>query len=178
MNGYFSQMPTWAKGVIGVAATAIVVFAGYKAYTHFSKLSEDKDKKAVADESGDVVKELISKGQSPSWPASSYSATANTIQSLLSGCDTPNNEVKVANEVIKISKKPVDWHNLVKVFGNRDIDDCGVMTGKTNYELIGLLKEQLDTPLVGVKGATGKRYYGEPTLEMLTDYLKTLGISI
>jgi hypothetical protein len=72
-------------------------------------------------------------------------------------------------------KKPIDWYKLVSVFGSRDIEDCGY--GKTNYDLVTLLKDQLDSQLIG-DTVLGKRYWNDNTLKPLSDYLSKLGITI
>ncbi len=174
-KNYFESLPAWTKGVIAVVITAGAAFAAWKTYSYFQKKSEDKSQKKVGDESSDVVSELKRKGQTLSFPTANYSAAANTIKVLLDGCERVTTEMQVVEEIIKVVKKPIDWYYLVSVFGNRDIADCGY--GKTNYDLVSLLKDQLDSVLLGDM-VNGERYFNVDTLDVLSKYLSKIGISI
>ena len=85
-------------------------------------------------------------------------------------------EADVIIAITKIVKKPIDWYYLVKVFGVRDVDDCGY--GSTKYNLTESLKDQLDTvldyyniPLVG-SGIAKNSYI------VLEKYLQKIGVTI
>lgn len=173
----FSQLPPYAKGVIAIVITGVSVFAAFKMYLYFVKKAADRAQKKVSNQADDMVSKLANSGQRLTFAAPTYSGTANTIQQLLDGCETPATEIQVVNEIIKVVKNPIDWYYLVAQFGNRDIDNCGAFTGSTNYDLISLLKDQLESNLPGIQ-VNGKRYWGDNSITPLSDYLNTIGVSI
>ncbi len=173
--GAFSQLPTWAKGIIGVTVTGVAVFAVFKGYKAVQKWKVSKDAKAVSSEADNTFDSLRKKGQKLTYPEANYSATVNTITHLLNGGETPTSEVKVVNEIGKVVKKPIDWFYLVSIFGSKDIED--IAWGKTNYDLISLLKEQLDSQVLG-DVILGERRWSGKTLDPLTEYLGKMGVSI
>lgn len=181
-NKLVQKMPSWAVGVLAVAGTAAALFIGWKIYKKIHKSIEDKKSKEVAKGASNEVNQLLKQGQKLSYADSNYKATANTIQKLLDGCEVSGTELQVINEIIKVVKNPVDWWYLVKVFGNRDVSDCGAFGwSKTNYDLISLLKDQLDTFSGYYKIDTnGYKDSGVSmnTLDILTKFLSTKGISI
>ena len=169
------NLPMWAKGVIAVAGTGVILFGLYQGYQAWDKHNRSKDANAVSDSAKDTYKDLLKKGQKLTYPESAYGTAANTIQKLLNGGETITTEIQVVNEIIKVVKKPVDWYYLISVFASRDIDDLGY--GKSNYDLPTLLKDQLDSTLIGDK-VNGKFYWSEDTLYPLTEYLANMGITI
>ncbi len=177
-KNYFSELPKWAQGVVAVSIIAGLGIIGWKTYQYFHKKSEDQTQKKVGDESGSVVAQLKKQGQNLAFPTPNYSATANTIQRLLDGCERVVSEIQVVEEIIKLVKKPIDWYYLISVFGNRDIADCGTFgVGSTNYDLVSLLKQQLDSQLIGDK-INGKTYWNVKSITPLVEHLQKIGISL
>jgi hypothetical protein len=180
-------LPSWAKGVIAVALVGVGVFVLYKVYKLIDGTDRKKSKQAddVIKEQEKEIKDEINKGETPSKPLSTYKSTANTIFELLEGCETTGSEIKVIQEVVKQVKKPLDWKLLSREFGNRKVDNCGIGTGETSYELGTLLKDQLDGIVASptrVK-ADGFTYNSltsgkKTTFEVLNTYLKSIGVTI
>lgn len=193
------ELPPWAQGVIAVAILGGLGFIGYKGMKYFEKKKEESESKKVTDDIDDELKQSEKEGLKLSKPKSSYSAAVSLIIKLLSGAETGVSEMQVVKEIISVVKNKYDWQYLIKAFGTRDIDDIGGFTS-TNYNLITLLKEQLDSmpgtgglqtaasfvPLPGfqiINGvynididgykATGLAL---KTRNILKDYLKTIGI--
>lgn len=143
MNQLFKGLPPLVRGIIVLVILGIVIFIGWKVYQYFKAKAENKTNAAVV---SNAQVEINNLGASPSFPLATYDGTANTIQKLLSGCETAGSERDVISEVIRIVKTPTDWFTLIVAFGNRDIADCGSFGfSSTNYDLISLLKDQLDT---------------------------------
>ena len=174
----FGKLPIGTQIILTLAGLAVVGTVGYIIYKKFKKTKEDKDSKAVADDADKAANDLKKGGAKLSFPEASYSSVINLIVKLLNGCDSFGSELQVVNEVAKVVKTPLDWYYLVSKFGKKDIDDCG--WGKTNYDLITLLKDQLDTAgayTIDVNGYK-KSGYAINTIDILEDYLKTKGIQI
>ena len=175
------KMPNWAVGLISVAIVGATLYIGYKVYRKIKDEGAKKDSKKVSDDAKDELSKLKANGAKLSFPLTTYSATANTIVKLLDGCETASTEIQVIEEIIKVVKSPIDWYQLIASFGSRDISDCGTFgMGKTNYDLISLLKDQLDTSGVYNINRDGFKSKGvtSNTLNVLTEFLKTKGISI
>lgn len=182
-------LPTWAKGVVAVG---IVVGAGIGVY-YLVKLIRSIEKrkgkndtpKETVNAAKDDLAEAIKQGQSLSFNESAYRGAAESIFTLLDGCEgSVTTELNAIAEVIKVVKKPVDWLKLQAVFGEKDIDNCGIGTGDTRQSLKGLLTTDLDTfvfitpvpatILGGWKVPSG--YYADSIL-ILEKYMKEKGIT-
>lgn len=174
----WQSLPTWAKGTIAIVGTAGAVFIAYKGYRAYEKWQLDKDAKAVTNDAKNTFKDLERKGKKLSFPLSNYSSTSNTIATLLSGCETISSELQVVEAIMRLVKNPIDWFYLVSEFGTKEIDDC--VYGKTNYDLITLLSDQLDTsiPVVNARKYDGIIYVGVDTIVPLRVHLKKMGITI
>jgi hypothetical protein len=172
---YFQELPTWAKGVIGIAVVGGVALLAYKSYKWFQDYKESKDAGASVDAAADEFKDLDEK-DNLSFNNAAYVSLANDIAIKLNGCEMATTEVAVIIAITRVVKKPIDWYYLVKIFGVRKVDDCGF--GETPYSLPELLKDQLDTateyfniPLVG-SGFTLNSY------SILESYLSKIGVRV
>jgi hypothetical protein len=174
----FKGLPKWSQGLIAVAVVGGVAFVGYKIYKQFQSAKDSKDSNKVTNDANQELNNLVKGGQKLSFPLANYSSAANTIQKLLDGCDSFGSEVAVVYEVIKVVKKPIDWYQLIKAFGTREVADCG--WGKTKYDLTSLLKDQLDTAGAYTisKPDFKKSGWAVNSIDILEDYLKTKGITI
>jgi hypothetical protein len=157
-GNYFTQLPTWAKGVLAVGGLAIVAFVGYKIYKKIQDQQGKGDEKDVINEVKQEERELIQQGLKPSFNDSVYESSANLIFQKLDGCEMSSSELDVMREVVRVCQNKLDWAKLVRAFGTRTVDNCGWGTGETAYSLPTLLKDQLDSTEVGGVN-NGKRYY-------------------
>ncbi len=159
--GFYKNLPDWSRGIIStvvvVGGVALVITAGVIGYNYFKKKSETKDSEDVSDSAWDEYKRLLKSGQKLSFNESKYISTANTIKTSLDGCETEFGETDAYLAVINCVRKPIDWYFLVKVFGARSIDNCGIATGETTYALPELLREQLGILLA--KSGYTKKYF-------------------
>ena len=186
-SGYIG-LPLWAKGVIAVVVVGGISFLGYKLYRKLEDGTIIDTENKVLKEVDKEIKDKVKKGGEQavlSKPMSVYASTANSIATKLEGCDTTQNEVDVVKLVIDVVKKPIDWLQLQKSFGKRKIDNCGVLTGETEYELAELLKDQLDgkLPMPNVIKADNFLYNPQQQgiktgYEVLKSYLNKIGVSI
>ncbi len=174
----WQSLPSWARGTVVLVGTGAVVFIAWKGYDAYQNWQKDKDAKAVTNDAKDTFKDLEKKGQKLSFPLSNYSSTANTIATLLNGCETVMSELQVVESIVRIVKKPIDWFYLVSEFGTKEIEDC--VYGKTNTDLITLLSDQLDTAIspLAARVINGKLYVGVDTIVPLRDHLRKLGVTI
>lgn len=187
-QGLFQGLPSWAKGIIAIAVVGGLGIVGYTLYKKLKSVG-DKGKDDTARETEQLAAKdydaLYKSGQRITFKPSDYAAASETILKLLDGCELLNSEIAAIEEVIKVVKKPIDWYYLVKIFGQKDVADCGSWgISKTRYSLVGLLKDQLDTYalvtpfpktiLGGWQVPSGS--YGD-SIGILSKYLKTIGVS-
>jgi len=150
VKSQINDLPQWAKGIVGVALLAGVGIVAYTVYKNIKKLKEQKSQNQVVESVSDEIKQAEKNGERLSFPLSTYQSACNQIEQYLAGCETNNTEMLVVKLILSIVKKNIDWLQLVKSFGVRKIDNCGFLTGDTDYELGGLLAEQLDQKLFGI----------------------------
>jgi hypothetical protein len=178
-----SDMPSWAKGIIGIALLGGVAIISYIIY---KKIKEEKNKANQKDVIKDVKKEeqQLAKTMNYTHPQSVYSSTANFIENQLAGCEVPNTELSVVKKVMTTVENKLDWAALVRAFDVRILDDCGPF-GETKYTLSELLNEQLDSNAIGYIVTNGRGYKDEFKLgrqekiaDVLRRYLKSKGIEL
>jgi hypothetical protein len=184
VKSQINDMPQWAKGVVGVALVAGVGIAIYTIYRKIKKLEEQKGQTQVIGAVSEEIKQAEKSGEKLSFPLSTYQSACNTIEQYLSGCETPSTELKTIKLVLSVVKKNIDWLQLVKSFGVRKIDDCGFLfSDSTNYELNGLLDEQLDWSMKGgvynrEMGLKLNDYQDYRTGDILKQELRKRGVKI
>lgn len=175
---FYKDLPPWAKGVAVVATIAGVALLSLQIWKAIKKVKDSKDSKAVSNSAGNTLNDLIRRGEKLSFPQSNYLSAANTVEKLLDGCERVGSEIQVVETISRVVKKPIDWYYLVKVFGNRDIADCGTFgAAKTNYDLVTLVNDQLDTTIMG-DSVNGKTYWNVDTLVPLQEHLSKIGITL
>lgn len=157
-GNYFTQLPTWAKGILAVGGLAIVAFVGYKIYKKIQQQKESSEEKDVIKDIKNEERNLIQQGLKQTFNDSVYESSANFIFQKLDGCETSSSELQVMSEVLRVCQNKLDWTKLVGAFGTRTVDNCGIGTGDTDYSLPTLLKDQLDSTEIGGVN-NGKKYY-------------------
>lgn len=98
-----------------------------------------------------TVTQLQQAGVKASYSNNEYVAMADKIQSSLEGCETNSTEKQVVEDLLSFVKNSVDWLQLQQAFSVRAIDNCGIWTGDTSYNLVSLLEDQLDGTEAGTK---------------------------
>jgi len=185
-EGLFQGLPMWAKGVVAIAVVGGIGIIGYTIYKKLQKIG-DKGKDDTPKETVSLAAQdydaLVKQGQKLSFAPSNYAAAAEAIVKFLDGCEMLSTEIDAMAEVIRVVKKPIDWYYLIKIFGQKDISDCGTWgTVKTRYSLVGLLKDQLDSFMTvyanyKIGGWVVPKGIYNDTRDILSAYLKTIGVT-
>lgn len=185
-EGLFQGLPMWAKGVVAIAVVGGIGVVGYTIYKSLKKIT-DKGKDDTPKETVNLAAQdydaLFKQGQKITFAPSNYAAASEAIVKLLDGCETLSSEIDAMGEVIRVVKKPIDWYYLIKVFGQKDIADCGTWGSiKTRYSLVGLLKDQLDSFMTvyanyKIGGWVVPKGVYNDTRDILSAYLKTVGVT-
>lgn len=180
----FKSLPPQTRTIVTIiviAVIAVVVFLVAKAISKWVRLNAEKrTAEDVVKSTDKEFSDLSNQGQTLSKPISQYQSVANTIEQLLDGCETFSSEMEVVKNIITVVKKPIDFAFLIKTFGVRKIDNCGFGTGDTQYDLITLLKDQLDSSgaySIDVEGYK-KTGFAFEAIDVLRTYFKTIGVTI
>jgi hypothetical protein len=159
-------LPMWAKGVVAVAATGLVVFAVYEVSKAFKNAANKKDNKKTVNDATKELDDLLKGGMKLSNPLSTYDSTT---------------EFQQVKNILSVVKNQADWLQLIKSFGVRSISDCGSFGyAHTNYDLPTLLKDQMDSHALLVFEKIGNKSYNGFLLsyDILAEQLKNLGITL
>jgi len=175
---FYTELPSWAKGVLAIAGLAVAGLAGYKIYKAVKDAQDKKDSKDAAKDVKSDLKLLQQQGMKPSFPDSAYTNTVSTIVKKLDGCDGFSPELDVVREIAKVVKNKYDWYYLVYKFGVKTISNCG--WGDTSYTLPALLKDQLDSSGLysgmDIGGGVSSSGFDKP-IYLLETYLKSKGVN-
>jgi hypothetical protein len=144
----FSQLPMWAKGTIAVVGVLSLVGIAIWIRKGIKNLSENmgerQEEKDIISNAQQQLNQLQQQGVQTTLSDLDTQTLANTIQTLLEGCELSGSEKIVVDSILQKVNNQADWVKLQQVFGRRKIDNCGYWTGDTDYDLKGLLTDQLD----------------------------------
>ncbi len=147
-KGFYSELPTWAKGTVAVIALGSLVLLGIAIRNAIKTAKEGsgdrKDDKEVERATNDALNTLQNQGINPTLNDADAISLARTIETGLAGCELSGTELSIIDQIKSKVNNQADWFKLQQVFGVRSIDNCGWGTGETNYDLKTLLLEQLD----------------------------------
>jgi hypothetical protein len=142
----FSELPAWAKGTIAVIGVVTLVGIGWLIRKGIKNLSENAEErqedKNLEQNTQQALNQLQGQGVSPTLSDLDAQTLATTIQTLLNDCELTGSENLVVTSILEKVNNQADWVKLQQVFGRRTIGNCG--WGETNYDLKGLLTDQLD----------------------------------
>jgi len=170
-KGFYSDLPTWAKGVIAVGVLGSLVLLGIAIRNAIQTAKENKgerkDDKEVEKATNDALNALKNQNITPSINDADAISLARTIETGLAGCESSGTELSIIDQIKSKMNNQADWLKLQQVFGVRTIDNCGWGTGDTDYDLKTLLLDQLD----------GFTWTGTKYADVLVEELKKKGIT-
>jgi hypothetical protein len=121
----FQGLPSWARGVIALAVTAGVVFAGYKGYQYVQASNKRRSDEAETNAASLELKKLNEAAATKQkLSASQLTTMANQIHEAMDGYGT--NSSAVGKQLLQLSNQ-ADWLALSKAYGVRTIS-----SGKLN----------------------------------------------
>lgn len=116
---FYTELPTWAKGVFGVAVLAGIGIVGYGIYKKVHKTSQEKQAlESIKDVNADIRKLL--KYEKPSYIQSQYSGFADALFEAMQGLGTENDALTATFNKMK---NTLDVLYLNQAFGIRDYKD-------------------------------------------------------
>lgn len=116
---FYGELPTWAKGIIGVAIVGGIGIIGYTVYKKLSKSQSEKDAEESLKDTNEDIKKLL-KTQKPSYIPAQYGAFSDALFEAMSGGGTDEDAIF---EIFKKTKNTLDVLLIVKAFGIREYTD-------------------------------------------------------
>jgi hypothetical protein len=115
---FYTELPTWAKGVIAVGGLAILYFAGKSVFDRIKKDAATKDSQQVVTDSKRDLQMLLNSGMKLSYPVSNYAVFSSTLIAAFNGYGTAETMVY---SVFNSMKNEADVLQLIISFGLRTI---------------------------------------------------------
>jgi len=144
----YSQLPPWAKGTVVILSIVIVAGVGFALYRGIKKgienLQENAEEREQRKELESDLEKLEKQGVKPTISDADATALVNQIKTGLDGCEMSGTEIQIKDAILQKIQNQADWVLLQQKFGKQLIDNCGLGTGDTEYDLKTLLMEQLD----------------------------------
>jgi hypothetical protein len=141
-KGYFSQLPTWAKGTIAIVG---VLAIGGIGFAIFRGIKKGIEKAKESKESREAKDDLVEAQQQGIQPTISNSEAESKVSSLLEAaddCDPTGSGATQIIAVIKTLKNKADYLLLTSKFGTKTWADC--WPGQVTGSLTTLLVAELD----------------------------------
>jgi hypothetical protein len=120
-EAYIKGQPGWAKGIIAVTVTGVVVYAGFTIYKNYKKKQELKDANRTAEAAADELEDLQEQGVHPTMSDSQFLALSESLVEAMNGCGTDND---IVDNVFKQMKNEADIRKLITLFGVRYYRPC------------------------------------------------------
>jgi hypothetical protein len=132
LSSKFSELPPWAKGVVGVGGLLVVGFIVYKVFKRLSS-TEATDRAEAAAVEDELSEEL--KKTRLTFPESQYRSFAGTIETA--GFDVGTDEDAIYNVFGKL-KNNADYLALTQAWGkpNRRVYEWGIGRDMTLAQFI------------------------------------------
>lgn len=115
---FFKELPPWAKGVVVVGGLAVIYFAGKSIFDRIKKDAESKNSKQVVTDSKKDLQSLLNKGIRLSYPVSTYTALASSLNVAFNGFGTAETQVYA---IMGQMKNEADILQLIVSFDLRTI---------------------------------------------------------
>ncbi len=151
---FYTELPTWAKGVVIVGGLALTAMAGIGILNRIRKDAQQKDSKEAVLSAEAELKDTVKK-MPASYADSQYKGWAQQIQGQFDGCDfsstlkvgkliVASQSFVLLNNIIKKLNNNTDWLKLVTAYGIRTYDQCGWRTGEFTGDLYKAIQDELN----------------------------------
>lgn len=123
----------WKWIIIGI----VVIFILYKAYRWWKDKQDAKNYTASVNQSQTALNQLAQQGVVPSYGQAQYTTIANTIEQAMEGCGAGFDET--LKPAFQKMKNDADVYALIKAYGVRTVDKCGILNGDLTADLAATL---------------------------------------
>ena len=182
---FYNGLPAIGKAIVIIGGGAAAWFGVINPVRKviIKKLDEQKSQKTVNETKQDL-NEVARKGIRPSYSDSQYAGWADKLQKQFDGCDFDwttlglglvisvvlsqtaikmSNSAKTVYAICYQFKNDADFLSLVKAWGVRTYDNCGLFTGDFSGNIYGAVSDELNleeikeiNSLLAKKGITYK----------------------
>jgi hypothetical protein len=114
---YYTELPTWAKGVVVVGGTLVVVLVGARVYRGLFPTESQRKNKELSKNVDSEINSLSRNGLKPSFSDSNYNTFANTIYNSMRFA--VGDDYGTVESTMKKMKNDLDVAKLIKAFGQR-----------------------------------------------------------
>ena len=118
----YTEMPTWAKGIVVVGGLAVIYFTGNKIWRIIQAKRDLAKEKATLRKTESEFSKLSQSGFKPSYLPSVYTNWADTIETQFNGIECCGNSYTKVKNIIKLFKGDADYLALVIAYGIRKYD--------------------------------------------------------
>jgi hypothetical protein len=130
---YYTELPSWAKGIVIVGAGLVIYMVGNKVYKKLNPSQSNKDARNEQNLIDEEIKNNAKKGIKQSYPDSQYIAWVRNIVDAITGCDYSailiwSYGFQKVYDIFDKLKNDTDYLLLEKNFGIRSISKgflCG-----------------------------------------------------
>ena len=112
----YSQLPTWAKGVIATIGVGTIVVSGFLIYRGVKNIVTKSG--SSPQQAGDDLVVLKKQGVAPSYPDSQYAVWSEKLAYSLSY----NTDEDAVYRIMGFMKNDADVLKLIEVFGSREVE--------------------------------------------------------
>lgn len=153
---WFTGLDTWLKIVIII----VIVIIAYLLYRWIRNIINSRNYNAAVNQSQTALNQLSQQGINPSYPQAQYTTWGNNLQGAFEGCSAAGSSVsfwETVEPIFKAMKNDADIYALIKGYGVRTIDKCGLLTGNFEGDLSATLSEKFS----GVEGVIIKYNFSD-----------------
>lgn len=151
---YYKDLPPWAKGVVVVGGTAIVIMVGSRIYRNLFPTDAQKKNKELAKNVDSEIIALSRNGIKPSFSDSNYNTFANTIYNGMRFA--VGDDYSTVTDTLMKMKNDLDVAKLVKAFGQRQNFAFGIPVGSP-MDLMTFVQNELGNEFGGLTNYRVKR---------------------
>lgn len=136
----YKKLPIWGQVIVW----ALIAFTGYKIYQWAKRKYEAGNYQAPVAQAQTALNQLAQQGIIPSYAQAEYSTSANSLQKIFEGCTLAGDSAsgwEIIEGVFGKMKNDADIYALIKAYGVRTTDKCGLFTGDITADLATTISE-------------------------------------
>lgn len=146
---YYTELPSWAKGLVIVGGVGLLAFAGIKIARAVFPSEKRRREKQIIRNLQQEIRDFEQRGMKPSHPESSYDLFANIIHNSMRFCVGDNYGAVV--DTAKKMMNNLDVAKLIKAYGTRQRYCFGLPSGSED-DLFTAIQNELGQEWGGLTG--------------------------
>jgi hypothetical protein len=147
MYQYYTELPSWAKGIVVVGGVAVLGYITFKIYRRFFPTDKEKKSRELANTIDNQIKKSEKDGLKQSFTDPNYITFANTLyESMRYAIGDDYGKVV---DIMKSMKNNLDVEKLIKAFGFRQNYFIGIDKGEP-ADLFSWINEELGSEYLGI----------------------------